>query len=133
FNSGIGKKIAQLLCKNNTLKCLVLNENKITSDDGNEIFDILSGNTSLTHLDILYNSLDHKSESGYLIAEDLDKNTNLKFLNLQNNNFTIETIQSFINNLLKNIALIRLDLSFNLKFEDIQHIQQYIEQKEYDT
>ncbi|CAG8537468.1 3251_t:CDS:1, partial [Gigaspora margarita] len=91
---------------------------------------MLQKNTTITSLNLNHNSL---GESGYLIAEGLDKNTNLKFLNLQNNNFTIETVQSFVNNLLKNTALICLDLSFNLKFEDIQPIQQYIDQKEYDT
>ncbi|RIB05806.1 hypothetical protein C2G38_2218640 [Gigaspora rosea] len=155
FKSGIGKKIAQLLRKNKALKQLELNGNKITFDNGNEIFKSLCENSSITHLDISNNLLNNNScfklkqmfqknttlitlnlnnnllgESGDLI-KGLDGNTNLKFLNLQNNNFTVEIVHSFINHLLNNATLTHLDLSFNLELEDILPIKHYLKLEKY--
>ncbi|CAG8529736.1 12800_t:CDS:1, partial [Gigaspora rosea] len=59
------------------------------------------------------------------LIEGLDENTNLKYLNLQNNNFTVEIVHSFINHLLSNATLTHLDLKFNLDLEEeIPHIWQ---------
>ncbi|CAG8850593.1 43572_t:CDS:1, partial [Gigaspora margarita] len=155
FESCIGKKIAKLLCKNNTLKRLELNGNEITFDDENAIFNSSCENTSLTHLDISSNLINNNSclelkqmfqknttlislnlsnnllgESGDLI-EGLDGNTNLKYLYLRNNKFSVEIVHSFISYLLNNATLKHLDLSFNLELEDIPPIQQYIKQEKY--
>ncbi|CAG8562531.1 4140_t:CDS:1 [Cetraspora pellucida] len=146
-----------MLQKNTTLISLNLSHNSL-GESGTEIFSALCENTSLTHLDISYNSLDSRNcfmlktmlqentnlisldlshnslgDSGHLIAEGLYKNTNLQFLFLLNNKFTIEIFKPFVDCLLINTTLISLDLSYfsELETKDKLQIQLCLKQDKY--
>ncbi|KAF0405621.1 hypothetical protein F8M41_008916 [Gigaspora margarita] len=96
-------------------------------------FEIIieSSGTNQTLTMLILNLIGFKSGESKDLIEGLDGNTNLKFLNLQNNNFTVDIVHSFINHLLNNATLTHLDLLFNLEFKDIPPIQHYLKLKKY--
>ena len=68
-------------------------------------------NTTLTHLDLSWNSI--RGASAIALAQSLADNCSLKYLNLANNSFAEYGSQYIGRSLLKNTALQTLDLSYN--------------------
>ncbi|KAF0536932.1 leucine-rich repeat-containing protein 34 [Gigaspora margarita] len=127
FGTEIWTYFSNQLVKNKSITLLDLSASNFYNFE--IIFESFGINQMLTTL--ILNQIGFKSGESRDLIEGLDGNTNLKYLDLHNNKFTVEMVHSFISHLLNNATLTYLDLSFNLESEDIPPIQQYIKQEKY--
>ncbi|GAM22056.1 hypothetical protein SAMD00019534_052310, partial [Acytostelium subglobosum LB1] len=111
LKSGV-EDIIRALTSNKTLRSLVLRKNQVGTVTKRLLFNLISQNNVLTHLDLNQNLLD--DQAGHEIACGLALNQTLLYLDLSCNKFQEASGESFIQTLSNNNSLRHIDLVGNL-------------------